>query len=115
MVTPTRLLTAADLWKLEAERQAAVSSDQRFELVDGELIERSPASGLHGIVAGGLGSDLADFVHYHDLGYAFSPGTGFLLARDPDVVRAPDAAFVAWANVPHPLADLVPPPRPAQP
>ena len=103
MVTTTRRLTAADLWQLQAGRQAAASSDQRFELVDGELIEMTPASGLHGIIAGALGAELGNFVHRHDLGYAFCPGTGFLLARDPDVVRAPDAAFVAWAHVPDPL------------
>ena len=103
MVTTTRLLTAADLWELEAERRAAASSDRRFELVDGELIEIAPASGLHGIIAGEIGSILRNFIRQHNLGYSFAAETGFLLARDPDVVRAPDAAFVAWANVPDPL------------
>lgn len=103
MVTTTRLLTAADFWELEAERQAAASSDRRFELVDGELIEMTPASGLHGIIAMRIGTILGNFVFEHKLGHVMAAETGFLLARDPDVVRAPDAAFVAWANVPDPL------------
>jgi Uma2 family endonuclease len=105
MVTTDRLLSADDLWAIQADEQAAASSDRRFELVRGELIEMTPASGLHGIVAGEIGALLRNYIYTHKLGYFFAAETGFLLARDPDVVRAPDAAFVAWERVPDPNPD----------
>ncbi len=105
MVTTDRLLSADELWAIQADERAAASSDRRFELVRGELIEMRPASGLHGIIAGAIGNALGDFVEAHELGCVFAPGTGFLPARDLDVVRAPDAAFVAWERVPDPIPD----------
>ena len=36
----------------------------------------------------------------HALGLCCSTGTGFILERDPDIVRAPDAAFVASGRIP---------------
>ena len=35
-----------------------------------------------------------------DLGVSCGAGTGFILQREPDVVRAPDAAFVASGRIP---------------
>ncbi len=55
----------------------------------------SPAGGRHGRVAFKLGWILANHVFRHQLGTVYAAETGFLLARDPDTVRAPDVAFVS--------------------
>ncbi len=53
------------------------------------------ASGpLHGIVTMRLARRLADLVEERDLGAVFGADSGFVLARDPDTVLAPDIAFV---------------------
>jgi Uma2 family endonuclease len=46
-----------------------------------------------------IGALLYMHARERDIGIAFAAETGFLLARDPDTVRAPDAAFVAKARV----------------
>jgi Uma2 family endonuclease len=66
----------------------------RCELVRGELRMMIPPGAEHGRVAMGLGWRITDHVKAHDLGTVFAAETGFLLARDPDTVRAPDVAFV---------------------
>jgi Uma2 family endonuclease len=72
----------------------------RSELVQGELKMMSPAGGRHGRVAMNCGRLLANHVDEHKLGIVYAAETGFILARDPDTVRAPDVAFVAAARVP---------------
>jgi Uma2 family endonuclease len=67
---------------------------RRYELVAGEIRRMSPAGSVHGAVAMKLGVLLAQHVIAQRLGRAFAAETGFVLARNPDTVRAPDAAFV---------------------
>lgn len=66
----------------------------RCELVRGELAMMLPTGGRHGRLAMRMGRALADFVDRRELGDVFAAETGFVLSRDPDTVRAPDAAFV---------------------
>jgi Uma2 family endonuclease len=66
----------------------------RYELIAGELRKMSPAGWKHGMVAGRLHGRLARHIEQHSLGEVFEGETGFLLASDPDTVRAPDVAFV---------------------
>jgi Uma2 family endonuclease len=66
----------------------------RCELVRGELRLLIPPGADHGRVAMALGRLIANHVVEHDLGSTYAAETGFLLARDPDTVRAPDVAFV---------------------
>ena len=66
----------------------------RCELLRGELIMMLPAGGRHGKLAMLLGRELANFVVEQDLGTVVAAETGFVLAHDPDTVRAPDAAFL---------------------
>jgi len=77
----------------------------RHELVRGELRRMSAASPLHGAVGMRLARRLADLVEEHDLGAVFGAETGFVLARDPDTVLAPDVAFVRADRLP---AEAVP-------
>jgi len=47
-----------------------------------------------------IGARIHRFVSEKGLGKAYATGTGFILSRRPDTVRAPDAAFVRADRVP---------------
>lgn len=64
------------------------------ELVAGAVVREPPPGEVHGSVAADVLFLLAAFVREHRLGRVYAAETGFVLARDPDTVRAPDAAFV---------------------
>ena len=66
----------------------------RYELLHGELIMTSPTGEEHGLVVFNLTLALGAFVRQHKLGRVFGVETGFIIARNPDTVRAPDVAFV---------------------
>lgn len=70
----------------------------RSELVRGELIEMSPVGGPHSRIVVRLGSLLLNYVDHERLGEV---GTerGFILAHDPDTVRAPDVHFTSQARL----------------
>jgi Uma2 family endonuclease len=87
------LFTAAELFKLSIP-------GRRLELVKGELFEMAPAGGRHGSVSMRIGILLGAYVMEHRLGETFAAETGFILRRNPDTVRAPDAAFVAAHRLP---------------
>lgn len=72
----------------------------RYELVAGELRKMVPAGWRHGDVGGRLHSLLGHCIVENRLGKVFSAETGFLLARDPDTVRAPDVAFIHRDHLP---------------
>ena len=59
----------------------------------------SPAGGRHGRIAGKLFLRIGNIVEQHDLGQTFAAETGFLLARHPDTVRAPDVSFVSYSRL----------------
>jgi len=93
MRTEKATLTAEELLRLS-------TTGRRYELVKGELFEMPLAGGRHGSVAMQIGTALGSYVRANDLGEGFAAGTGFILRRDPDTVRAPDAAFVARERLP---------------
>jgi Uma2 family endonuclease len=66
----------------------------RRELVQGELREMTPSGSEHGYVAAKLAVFIGTFVEEKRLGATFAAETGFLLATNPDTVRAPDLAYV---------------------
>jgi len=72
----------------------------RCELLRGEIVFMSPSGSLHAIVTAALGGVLYDFVQQRKLGWVFGAEGGFLIRRDPDTVRAPDAAFVRADRMP---------------
>ncbi len=67
----------------------------RRELVRGELREMSPAGARHGRLPARIARLLDAYAAQTGAGVTFGAETGFVLARDPDTVRAPDAAFVS--------------------
>ncbi|MBI4470753.1 MAG: Uma2 family endonuclease [Acidobacteria bacterium] len=86
------LVTAEDLLRMPRD-------DFRYELIYGELRRMSPAVQRHGRIAAKLNMVLHQHVSRHDLGTVFATDTGFKLASAPDLVRAPDAAFVRQARI----------------
>ncbi len=113
----TRLHTIEDL-------EARSSRGERYELIEGELVEVSPGRRLHAVIQLRIGSRLLAFVDEHDLGIV---GTeeGFILQSNPDTVLAPDVSFVSrarltpespgWSRVPPDLAVEVVSPSNSQP
>lgn len=87
-LTATKLVTADELW-------AKPDDGWRYELVKGELIRMSPTGQEHGVVTLNLSSPLHAFVKANKLGLVHAAETGFILAHDPDTVRAPDIAFIS--------------------
>lgn len=86
MVT-TRHITAAELYEL--------GEDAPYELIEGALVEvMSPQGRLHGKVLVKLSSILDTEVVDPSMGELLVGDVGFVLARDPDTVLAPDLAFV---------------------
>jgi Uma2 family endonuclease len=87
MAVETAAKTVEELWKLPDD-------GLRRELVRGELRVMTPAPAEHGRVTATVGILLGAHVRETASGVTFGAETGFVLARDPDTVRAPDAAFV---------------------
>jgi Uma2 family endonuclease len=77
------------------ELGALASSEMRYELVRGTLRMMSPAGGRHGRISLRVARRVGDYVEEHELGETYAAETGFLLARNPDTVRAPDLAFIS--------------------
>lgn len=80
-------LHAEDLYDLPLD-------DVRAELVRGDLVCEPPAGFGHGLRAVEIGYELRRYLEDRPIGVACGAETGFVLFRDPDTVRAPDAAFV---------------------
>ena len=80
---------------ITAEQLLAMPDDgHRYELIEGELHMMSPAGSRHGRITMRMGSMLEQHVRANQLGAVYAAETGFLVARNPDTVRAPDVAFV---------------------
>ncbi|CAN5229188.1 Uma2 family endonuclease [soil metagenome] len=71
----------------------------RTELIAGKLYEMEPAGALHGVIAATVCALLDNHVRPRNLGRVFGAETGYILASDPDTVRAPDASFVSRERV----------------
>jgi Uma2 family endonuclease len=72
----------------------------RHELIRGELRSMSPVGGRHGKITLKVGGSLLAHVEAHELGTAGVGDVGFVLAVDPDTVRAPDVCFIRRERVP---------------
>jgi Uma2 family endonuclease len=83
--------SAEDLWNLPDD-------GMRHELVEGQLRTMTPAGAEHGRVSSAANVLLGVHARATGAGVTFGAETGFVLASDPDTVRAPDAAFVSKAR-----------------
>jgi Uma2 family endonuclease len=84
----TPLITAGELGRMPKD-------SMRRELVRGELRVMSPAGARHGRLAAKIAGMLGEHESKTGVGVVFGAETGFVLAHDPDTVRAPDAACVS--------------------
>ena len=91
-MTTAALVTADELLQMNDD-------GFRYELVRGELKKMSPAGHRHGRIALNLTTPLDQFVRENQLGAVYAAETGFKLGADPDLVRAPDAAFIRAERV----------------
>ena len=80
--------------QITAEQLLEMPENRWCELVEGELREMTPASWRHGAIVTRLATLLDRHVGEHRLGLVLTGEPGFLLASDPDTVRAPDVAFL---------------------
>lgn len=90
--TATALLTAEDFWLLPDH------GGQR-SLVRGEVVEAMPTGVEHAFVASAFVEYLRRWARETNNGKV-GQEAGFILARDPDVVRAPDAFFIRKDRLP---------------
>ena len=68
-------------------------SEGKAELVDGRLVEMSPAGGIHGYVVGRIAFALADHERRSRRGVAFGDNVGFLVDLPRRRSFCPDAAY----------------------
>lgn len=90
----TRLLTAEEFFELPEPITGG-----KMELIRGEVVTHMPVGGVHGEIAGTAYTYLSLFGRSHNLGRS-GVEIGFVLQRDPDVVVAPDAAFISIEKLP---------------
>lgn len=89
-----RVAIAAPKRMTAEQLEALPGAPARRDLVRGALVEMLPAGRQHGKLALHIGSLLLRHVSERGLGEVYAAETGFVLARDPDTVLAPDVAFV---------------------
>lgn len=82
--------------QLRADELLQLDDDgQRHELIAGELRTVPPSGEEHGGLAAMFTTSLNAHVLANNLGRVFAAETGFLVATNPDTVRAPAVAFVS--------------------
>jgi len=73
---------------------------ERVELIRGELRRTPLASFERGDTVMSIGAQIAAFVRQQQLGKTLAAETGFIIARNPDTLLAPDVAFVRSDRLP---------------
>ena len=115
MTVVHQLITADELLRMP-------DNGFRYELVQGALRRMSPAGFRHGRLIMNIAASLDHHVRAHMLGVVCAAETGFLLATNPDTVRAADVAFIRrdrldpavepegyWPGAPDLVVDVVSP------
>ena len=78
-----------------AEEFAAMQRDGwRAELVEGEMIAMPAAFADHGRTASRINILVGHYILQNNLGETYTAETGFLIARNPDTIRAPDFSYI---------------------
>lgn len=86
-------MTAEELFRLPDD-------NCRYALLRGELQRMAAAGFRYGAVIMNVAVPLGHYVKALGLGVMCGAETGFVLARDPDTVLAPDVAFVRRERIP---------------
>lgn len=91
---------AASLPRRTAADLLTMPDEDRYELVDGELVERE-RSNESSWIGGEVYRRLANWVVDGSLGWAFPDNTGYqCFGWDEDRVRKPDASYISKARLP---------------
>jgi len=93
VATVTQLLTADDLLRMP-------NDGQRRELIQGELQTMPPAGFEHCNTGSRLLAHLLLYAEGKRLGKVVGADAGFVIAHNPDTVRAPDIGFVRQDRIP---------------
>jgi Uma2 family endonuclease len=80
------------------ERLYRVPEEGKAEIIDGRIVEMSPAGGLHGYAAGVIFASLLDYGRRTSRGIALPDSVGFLVNLPHRWSFCPDAAF--WTGTP---------------
>ena len=102
MEVKDRIITVERFYELMEQPEYL---DRVIELVEGELIEMSKPTRIHGVVASWLTMKIASHVYENDLGEVSSGDAGFVLERNAngrDTVRGLDISFVSKSRVTDP-------------
>jgi len=92
MTVATKLMTADELFRMPDD-------DFHYELVRGGLKKMSPAGERHSRISLEIAMSLRLYARERKLGEAYGADLGFILFRNPDTVREPDASFVRAERV----------------
>lgn len=98
MPTPTVVFDTTK--KYDAEELFWMPGDEPWELWEGILRKVPGSGGLASSIAGGIGAEIFLFVRSRDLGVVTAANGGYIFARNPDTVIAPDVGFVRWDRLP---------------
>ncbi|MBA3943620.1 MAG: Uma2 family endonuclease [Herpetosiphonaceae bacterium] len=90
MATATKLITA--------EEMALLPEDEQREIYNGQLVEMSPVGWPHGAVVANLLVAIAPWAKAGPGGYVGTE-TGCLVARNPDILFAPDVLYISAARI----------------
>ena len=91
-------MVATGLMTIE-ELEQLPDDGYRYTLIRGVLYRMPPPKPCHGRITTTVAGYLRSFVAEHRLGIV-SSNSGFVLARDPDVLLGPDVAFVRADRLP---------------
>lgn len=92
MATATKPLTAEEFWLLP-------DTELQRSLIRGEVVETMPPGARHGKIATRFTLRLGVWALEHHAGEV-GVEAGFILARNPDIVRGPDVYFVRADRIP---------------
>lgn len=95
MAVQDKFYTADNLWEYA---QRPENADKRFELINGEIIEVTPASAISTMIGVRMVYSLLHHIDAHDLGFVSGADGGFDLGSGN--FFAPDTAFVAKTRLP---------------
>jgi Uma2 family endonuclease len=93
MSTEATLISVEEFWRLSG-------NDKPCELVKGKVFDLEFSGFLEGRTTATIAFLLSGHIRRNGLGEVFAAGTGFIISREPDTVRAPDVAFVSKDTLP---------------
>ena len=93
MIEVRKKLTPDDVWEM-IKRGELDTHARWFELIEGEIVDVPPASGDGSQTELNVAGPLWEFARVAG-GKAFNASAGFLVGKDHQQLRAPDAAYIA--------------------